>query len=323
MAGRRRLLRLAACALGALVVVAAGGLAWLGVDASRNRDAWFAERHGELESVERESLQTAPHLAAERVRLTSTSGLAVTLRVLRPRAQPAPLPAIMLLGGHQTGADAVELFDDVSERIVVALDYPYDGPLETRTLLTTLGAVPAIRRAFLDAAPAIWLATDWLLAQDWLAKDRLALAGVSLGVPFAATAAARDERIAALLLVHGAADNRAWVARNIERRADFGPLLPPAATVANWLVYGPLHDTAANVARMAPRPVVIVGARDDERVPAGQTQALYAAARAPKTLRWTDGLHVQTGRRDVVDELMAIADEELDAMLGTGGDGAP
>lgn len=323
MTARGRLFRLAGRALVAVIAVTAAALAWLGMDASRNRDAWFAERHGVIESVEREALRAAPQLAAERVRLTSTSGLAVTLRVLRPRVQDAPLPAIMLLGGHQTGADAVELFDDVSERIVVALDYPYDGPLETRTLLTTLGAVPAIRRAFLDAAPAIWLATDWLLAQDWLARDRLALAGVSLGVPFAATAAARDERIAALLLVHGAADNRAWVARNIARRADFGPLLPPAATVANWLVYGPLHDTAANVARMAPRPVVIVGASDDERVPAGQTEALYAAARAPKTLRWTEGRHVQTGRRDVVDELMAIADEELDALLGAAADEPP
>ncbi len=311
----RRLARVAGLGAAGLLFVVAALLGWLYLDAQRDRVDWFHERHGSLAAVEREVLDAAPALTAERVRLQSTSGLAVTLRVLRPRAQEEPLPVLMLLGGHRTGADAVELFESVDQRIVVALDYPYDGPLKTRTLLTTLGAVPAIRRAFLDAAPAIWLATDWLAAQDWADAERIALAGVSLGVPFAATAAAHDERIAALLLVHGAADNRAWVEHNIARRNDLGTLLGPAATLGNWLVYGDLHDTDRHVAMLSPRPVVIVGASADERVPPGQAEMLYAAAGEPKSLRWTDGRHVQTGRREVVDELMALADEELGRLV--------
>lgn len=307
----RRLLKYVGVTLAGLVVIGAAGLLWLYADANRERLDEFRARHGELAGVERDSLDAAPDLVAERVRLTSTSGLAVTLRVLRPRVHEGPLPGLMILGGHRTGADAVELFSDTGGRVIVAFDYPYDGPLETDTLLSTLGAVPAIRRAFLDAAPAIWLATDWLNAQDWLDAGQIALAGVSLGVPFTATAAAHDERIAALLLVHGAADNRAWIERNIARRADLGPLLPPAATIANWLVYGSLHDTAKHVGMLSPRPAIIVGARDDERVPDGQTAALYAAAGEPRVLRWTEGRHIQTGRRDIVDEIMALAGEEL------------
>ena len=311
----RRVVRAAGLAVAALLLLALGGLAWLYADAQRDRGDWFAERHGRLAGSAREELASAPALVASRVRLESTSGLAVTLRVLRPRDATGALPVLMLLGGHRTGADAVELFDDVGSRIVVALDYPYDGPFRTRTLASTLGAVPAIRRAFLDAAPAIWLATDWLLTQEWADPERIALAGVSLGVPFAATAAAHDERIAALVLVHGAADNRAWIAQNIARRADLGPLLGPAATVANWLVYGDLHDTDRHVAMLSPRPVVIVGAREDERVPAGQAEMLFEAAGEPRRLRWTAGRHVQTGRKDVVDELLALADEELGRLL--------
>lgn len=311
----RRLVRAAGFAVAALLLLALGSLLWLYVDAQRDRLPDMRERQGQLASVERERLPAAPALIATRVRLESTSGLGITLRVLRPRDAAGPLPVLMLLGGHRTGAEAVELFDDVGERIVVALDYPYEGELSTRTLVSALVAVRDIRRTFLDAPPAIWLAAEWVAAQDWADPQRVVLAGVSLGVPFAATAAAHNERIAALLIVHGAADNRAWIEHNIARRASLGPLLGPAATIANWLVHGDLHDTARHVGMLSPRPVVIVGAREDERVPTGQTETLFAAAGEPKTLRWTEGRHVQTGRRDIVDELLRLADEEIGRLL--------
>jgi fermentation-respiration switch protein FrsA (DUF1100 family) len=65
------------------------------------------------------------------------------------------------------------------------------------------------------------------------------------------------------------------------------------------------------VAAVSPRPVLIVGAREDERIPAGQTELLYESAGEPKKLRWTDGRHVQPGRTEVIEQLMRIVDEEL------------
>jgi hypothetical protein len=38
---------------------------------------------------------------------------------------------------------------------------------------------------------------------------------------------------------------------------------------------------------------------------------LFEAAREPKTLRWTDGAHVDPAREDVIEELLQIAGEEL------------
>lgn len=77
------------------------------------------------------------------------------------------------------------------------------------------------------------------------------------------------------------------------------------------MAYGPTYDTAKNIAAVAPRPVLIIGARNDERTPAGQTEKLFAAAGEPKWLRWTEGAHIQPGRRQIVDDLLAIADEML------------
>ena len=55
----------------------------------------------------------------------------------------------------------------------------------------------------------------------------------------------------------------------------------------------------------------LIGARDDERTPAGQTEALFAAAGEPKVLRWTEGQHVEPGRPEVIRQLLSIAYEEL------------
>lgn len=296
--------------LGATVTIGAG-LVWLQWDATRDHSDRLQARQGELVMATHETLKSDTALVAERVTLVSDSGLEVTVRVLRPRHHDNKLPILMLLGGHRTGSDAVALFDEVGERAIIALDYPVSKPVDPRGTFGTLAAMPVVRNAFFDAAPAIWLATDWVQEQDWADRDRVALAGVSLGVPFAATAAARDERIQALMLVHGAADNRAWIADNLGREINLGPLHAAVASVLNWIVYGPLHDTAAHVSMMAPRPVLIVGARADERVPAGQTDVLYDAAHMPKVLRWTEGKHVQPSRRDIIDTLLGIADEEL------------
>ncbi len=301
--------------LGATAAVGAA-LAWLHWDANRDHSERLRARQGELVTATHETLESDPAIVAERVSLASDSGLTVTVRVLRPMHHDKQLPVLILLGGHRTGSDAVALFDEVGGRAIVALDYPVSKPVDPSGTLGTIAALPVVRNAFFDAAPAIWLATDWVNEQDWADRNRVALAGVSLGVPFAATAAARDERIQALMLVHGAADNRAWIAENLGREIDLGWLQGAAASVLNWIVYGPLHDTAEHVSMMAPRPVLIVGARADERVPAGQTDALYEAARMPKVLRWTEGRHVQPGRRDIIETLLGIADEELS--LGPG-----
>jgi len=135
-------------------------------------------------------------------------------------------------------------------------------------------------------------------------------------VPFAAAAAARDERIQGALLVHGAADNRLWIEAQVARRNDYQFLHGPASTLFHWLAYGPSFDTAKHVAAIAPRPVLVIGAREDERTPEGQTEALFAAAGQPKWLRWTEGKHIEPDRSEVITDLLRIADEALPFRAG-------
>jgi dienelactone hydrolase len=286
------------------------GLSWLRWESHLPRDDWFDRRPGQIDSVNIEDSVTADGQLSAFVTLRSTSGLSFSFRVIRYPSD-RPLPVLLVLGGHRTGSDAVELFGNVGERAVVALDYPYDGPERVRGLGPVLQAIPAARQGFLDTVPAVSLLVDWLLEQPWVDAEQLIIVGASLGVPFAATAAARDPRISGAVLVHGAADNRLWLQRQVERRVGAKFLHWPLGTILYWLSYGPVLNTPERAALISPRPVLIVGARNDERTPAGQTELLFAAAQEPKLLRWTGGRHIQPGRNEVVHELLRIADEEL------------
>ena len=303
--------KLALYVLLAIILVPAIALTWLRWEAGRPQDDRFRERHGSLTKISVAESITRDNQVSEFITLHSDSGLAVSLRTIRDASNHDRLPVLIVLGGHRTGSDAVELFGHVGNRAVVALDYPYDGPEKVKGIVAIARTIPLARRAFLDTPPAVSLVIDWLTEQPWVDTEQIILVGASLGVPFAAASAARDERITGVLLVHGAADNRLWIETQIARRSDHRLLHKPFSTIFHWLAYGPTFDTATNVAAIAPRPVLIIGARNDERTPAGQTEALFAAAREPKSLRWSEGRHIEPGRSEIVADLLRIADEEL------------
>jgi len=293
-----------------VVLVVAAGLTWLRWESQQPRDEWFDKRRGEIESIVVEDSIPADGQLSSFTTLSSTTGLRFSFRVLRA-ATDGPLPVLLVLGGHRTGSDAVELFGNVGARAVVALDYPYEGPEKVKGIGPVLSTIPLARQGFLDTVPAVSLVVDWLLEQAWVDPDQVVIVGASLGVPFAATAAARDRRITGAILVHGAADNRLWLEHQVSRRVDAEVLHYPLGTILYWLAYGPVLNTPERAAQISPRPVLIIGAKNDERTPSGQTELLFAAVNDPKKLRWTGGRHIQPGRNEVVSELLRIADEEL------------
>ena len=296
---------------GAIFLLLVLPLAWLWWESSLPRDEWFDERQGQIESVSIEESLTRFGQRSESVTLISDTGLRVSFRVIRNIDYDAPMPVLLVLGGHRTGSDAVEFFGDVGDLAMVGVDYPYDGPERVRGFTATAKMIPQARRAFLDTTPAISLIIDWLLEQGWVDKNKIVVVGASLGVPFAAISAARDRRITAVMLVHGAADNREWLEVQLARRIEPEFLHYPLSAIVHRLAYGPVLDTPKHIATVSPRPVLIIGARNDERTTAGQTELLFDAVGEPRRLRWTEGQHIQPNRPEIIDELLRIADEEM------------
>ena len=273
----------------------------------------FTERRGAaVNAVVALPVTDARGFVSHAVSLTSTTGLAVDFRVLRPGAVTGPLPLVVLLGGHRTGRDAIDVLGDPGPIVVAALDYPYHGPERLRGVGQSVAAIPEIQRALLDTPVAVSVALDWLLRQPWVNPSQVELMGVSLGVPFAAVAGAIDRRFRRVWLVHGAASNRAWIANRLESRISNSVVRHSAAGLVHLLAHGASFKTDYWVARVAPRPVVIVGAKGDEQMSATEVERLFAAARLPKELLWSEGGHVRTDRHDIIRQLLRMVRERIE-----------
>jgi fermentation-respiration switch protein FrsA (DUF1100 family) len=237
------------------------------------------------------------------------------MRVVRPKTAPGEtLPVIVVMGGEGTGKDAVDLVGAPQGVAYVALDYPYEGDQELDAFWESLTAIPGIQQAFLDSPPAMSLAVDWAEQQSWFDPDRVELVGASLGVPFTAVAGALDSRFTRVWLLHGGAENLPWVMHVGQRYVENEFLRGLLARLALLLVYGNSFETLDWIPEIAPRPLVVVAARDDDFVPPEAQQPFVEAAATSEHIEvvWTEGRHIRPTRRDELQQLLDIVLSRID-----------
>ncbi len=299
----KRFTRIVLWTFGLIVLGSAATTAWL----LRDPTPRFNARRSALTDA-RELPPTRDGATLEQdVELAATSGLRVELAIRRPagdEATPIRRPVFIVLGGAVRGKDAGKLIGDTRGAIFASLKYPYDGKLKATGAMEVLAQVPAIRRAFYDTPPAVQLALDYLLARPDVDSTRVELVGASFGAPFAAIAAARDTRVTRLWLAHGGGDSYALLEHNLQRDIPNATLRAPLAHLADVLISGPRFTPEAWVGRVAPRPVIMLNAEDDEQIPRASVELLYAAAGAPKELVWLPGQHMQGNRPEVIEALI-------------------
>lgn len=227
----------------------------------------------------------------DRVTLTTSSGRQVTCALRRPARPSAPHSRIgvVLLGGIETGRRAATLVAPDFDGLVLSCDYPWGDPTRLSTLRFLL-TLPAIRRDVLATPDALRVAADYLLSREEVDTSRLAAVGASLGVPPVSGWAARDRRAAAVALVMGGADLAEILEANLGGQVRWRVLRRPVAALLGWLLR-PI-DPGRTIGFVAPRPVLIIGAVGDERIPRRSTALLFDAAGEPRTLQWVGGRHM-------------------------------
>ena len=295
---------LGAAGAGLLALLVASGIAAHVL--LRNPERRFAERRSHITRVEAGAIVRAPGHHVQVVRLTAASGLVVDLAIKAPDEPPASgtgRPLILLLGGHRTGRDAVDLVADTRGTVIAAISYPFAGNPKVKGL-GVLPEIPAIRRALLDTPPALMLALDHLLSRPDVDPAAVEMVGVSLGAPFACIAGALDSRLSRVWSVHGAGDPRALLDHNLQRRIPFAPARWFVATSAYLIIDGPHLAPERWAGRIAPRPFVMINAEEDERLPRAAVETLYEHALAPKDITWMPGQHVLPRRAELVQRLV-------------------
>jgi dienelactone hydrolase len=290
--------------VGALVV--APSSVYLAGEGYRRRDfrEEFARLRGTLVSSEERSLGESEGFESVAVTLRDDLGLVVRGRIKAPAGPPEPRPALLLLGGVGTGQETVDYIDDTQGVVLFALDYPYDGATSGLGTAEFLGAVPRIQRAVIRTVPAAMLAVDYLQTRPDVDPEHIVLVGGSLGALFAPAVGASDERIAGVALLFGAGDLERLARANLQ---DLGWFAAPVG----WLgaVLTAAVEPLEYVEDIAPRPLLILSGKGDERMPEPCSRALQEAAGEPKTIRWIDTGHVTLDSTDfhdiVLDELAA------------------
>jgi dienelactone hydrolase len=292
----------------ASVVVALGAALGLRSWLLRDPVPHFDERRGRLSAIDEGTTVDSLGTRETHVRVSSTSGLHVELAIRRPSLSAEDSgqvrrPLFLILGGHERGKGAGALIGDTRGAIFASMEYPFEGNHRAKGL-AVLAQVPAIRRALYDTPPAAQIALDYLLTRPDVDPSRVELVGASFGAPFATIVAARDRRVTRLWLAHGGGDTHAMIDRGLEKEIGNDVLRAPVSHLANLLASGPRFTPERWVAQVAPRPIVMLNAEDDEKIPRRSVEVLFAAAQAPKELVWLPGNHMQGNRPEVLQRLI-------------------
>jgi len=300
-----RLLGLLALAIAASILLAAG---WLLLPALQEPD--FQLRKGSLLHATETGERPAPGGRIFEIRLTSTTGLEVDL-ALRLPSEPLPeRPLLIMLSGQETGRKAVELLPDTRGIAVAALSYPF-GTIPHRDLVALTLALRGIQRGILDTPPAVMLATDYLIGRPDLDPGRVELAGISFGAYLAAVPAALDPRIERLWLIHGSGDPQGVIDAAMRKRIGNGEIRQGVAWLLATTALAHHLNPEYWVARVAPRPLVVVSAADDSTIPKSAVDALHTALQPPFEVLWSPGDHVHPKRPETIDYITELLFERI------------
>jgi dienelactone hydrolase len=208
-----------------------------------------------------------------------------------------PLPAMVLLAGRQGGRDAARVLPDGLPFAVLAVEYPEDLP-EHAGPVEALRKVERIRRTASTIPDVLVDAGRVLAGMEEVDGDRIAVMGVSFGVPFAA-AAGSDPVFSAAILAFGGAGLRDLVATNLPRGNAFTRRLVGTLFAARLREFEP----ARHVPRISPTPLLLINGIHDELIPRHTAARLGQAARPPTKHVWLEDGHVGMAHQTLIDRV--------------------
>lgn len=287
---RRRVLRwLRRAGVAVAVLAALGGLVYLAGERYKKRDylPYFIERTSPLAKVTETVVDEHQDHRVLRLKLVNERGTWVEAHLKVPAVGGPRHPVLITMGGAGTGRKPIDLLENTGDWFILALDYPYHGDTGSMSDWEFIQIIPKARRALLETVPASRMALDYLWRRDDVDRDRVVLAGGSLGALFAPALGATDERLSAVAIVFGAGDLQSVIDANLD--------LPwPAQPVVSWVgsvIVSPL-EPLKYVHRIAPRPVFMLSGTEDDQMPLHASRLLHEQAREPKTVRWLPVGHV-------------------------------
>jgi dienelactone hydrolase len=270
--------------------------------------SFYLDRRGAVDRVTESEVEGDTLGYRYSVSLRSTSGLSVDCGMRVPRRRDRRCPAVVLMGGKDTGKRAVDYAPRIPDVIIIAPDYPYE-PRKSYTIPTFLYDVPEIRRSLLDMVPSVMLVMDYLWQRGDIDTNRIVLVGYSFGAPFVPVLCVNDRRLAAGVMVYGGGDLRSLIAHNVRRYQS--ALVSECVGVLGGVLLRPL-EPLRYVADMHPRPLLMINGSHDEMIPTDNVLGVFREAQEPKKLVWIASRHVHPTNRELTEQIVAVISAQLD-----------
>ncbi|MBW3534708.1 MAG: prolyl oligopeptidase family serine peptidase [Gemmatimonadetes bacterium] len=267
-----------------------------------------------LALVARQNIAADSSERTDGLTFTTPDDDSVSAYLRRPATAPAEgLAAVVLVAGRETGRRAASVIPGPLEVAVLAVEYPAALP-EDLGVGALLGRLPAIRESALEMPGILRGAARFLAAQQEVDSTRIALVGVSFGVPFAA-AAGHDPIFRGVALHHGGGDLDLLLRANlaVENRL----LRAIAADALAW--YFRSLDPARHVADIAPRPLLLINGSEDTMVPRASARLLVTRAEGPVEQIWLPHGHLMPGDTALMRELADSTLSHFDFLPRGGG----
>lgn len=251
-----------------------------------------------LELVERETVSSDGGERVEGLTFVTVGGETVIAYLRRPLDAPGDgLAGVVLVAGRETGRQAAQVVPGPLEAAVLAVEYPAVLP-DALTLGGMLRDLSDIRESALQVPGILRSAAAFLAAEPEVDRARMALVGVSFGVPFAA-AAGSDPIFRAVALHHGGGDLGLLLRTNLPVQSGF--LRGVAAGFLAWYL-SPL-DPIHHIADIGPKPLLLINGIHDASIPRASASALAERATGPVRHIWLPHDHLMPGDTALMREL--------------------
>ena len=246
----------------------------------------------------------------ERWTLTDEKGRVVS-GLWRAASDNAVQPwTVVLLGGIGTGDRAALLIPDEIPANVLAIDWPWDGKLQMG-VSEFASQLPKIRESILRSPAVVALGVEACKDQPEVDASRVALLGVSLGVPPTLAALQLSDDVGAIALLDGAANIQALLRNDMDGYVKQGWLADMLAAVGARLIIA--IEPIRNAEAATSVPTLLVNAKNDERLPIETVEALHAAMPHADT-QWRADIHVNPGRPETIAKLAVFVNGWLETL---------
>ena len=216
-----------------------------------------------------------PHSAPPSIERVEIGPHSMPALLVKPHdeAPTGGLPAVLIQHGY--GAEKADLLPLasllVSHGFIALLPdawghgerFPASGP-NWMTQISADYFIEVVRNTVDDMRDAL----SWLAAVPGARADQLIVGGFSMGAVASLVVGSEDERASGLIVAAGAS------LPDLLPISLFGSA-PPSEAAQAWAL---AHDAAANIGRLAPKPLLIQHGRADDMVPVSGALRLYEAA---------------------------------------------